>query len=298
MNNRKEKIYRNTRNSVHPITFLPDDLLWKMFSFLSPENLRKLRIINKKWKDIGREIGTECYFINKTPYNTHYNTHYNTNYEYLGLFVLYPSLINNKFAYYKVQDPGKMIWYDGDDLWLAGIESEKGQCKGKIAVKADHNNYVPWKSITYWLFLQSKKTAFDLQCSNDIKFETIARKIMYKNMEEEKMIPKYIELYSNNLKILKNLHKAFLGKYKINKKLGKINYRYSYTKANNKMISLWYDGRCWVFGLSDIIGRDQGYIVAQDDSISPNKINISWQINYNNNWMKTKSIFCRSIHNK
>lgn len=86
MNNRKEKIFRNTRNSVHPITLSTDDLLWKIFSFLSPENLRKLRMINKKWKELCVKIGLECYFIGKTPNNVHSN--------YLGLYILYPKLIS------------------------------------------------------------------------------------------------------------------------------------------------------------------------------------------------------------
>lgn len=290
MNNRKEKIFRNTRNSVHPITLSTDDLLWKIFSFLSPENLRKLRMINKKWKELGREIGSECYFIGKTPNNV--------NSDYLGLYILYPKLINEKFAYYRVLDPGKMIWYDGNNLWLAGIEPEKGQCKGKIAVKADHNNYVPWKSVTYWLLLESIKNAFDLKCSNDIKYEKMAREIIYKNMKDEESLPEHIQLFSNNFKKLKNVHKVFLGKYKINKKLGKINFRYSYINEKIKQLSLWYDGRCWVFGFSDNVGNAQGYIVAQDDSLSPDKINISWQINYENSWIKTEYIFCRTIRNK
>ena len=189
-----------------------------------------------------------------------------------------------------------MLWYAGDEyeIWYAGLASELGEPRGQLCVEG--NEIVPWECACDWDVSHGCsidwEPALSLRCGI-----THEDGLAAKALDEEAMIEKTKEgakvaLWCKHISEM-GYHAYFLGRY--TRDQYEINHRPAYRKSDNEHISLWYDGRCWLAGLTTNVGSDMGAIAAQDDAMVPDKVAVSWQVSDEYGWRFADSLSCSTI---
>jgi hypothetical protein len=264
----------------HVFSNLPEDLWVHVFSFVGVA-LRQARAVSVQWRARAKLCGSECFLVSQT---TIFRPR-----RYLGAYVLYPKLVNGRFAFYMAQDPAKMIWYTEDKeggTWWAGIASEVGQAFGHFHVDGDGT--VPWQC-SGWKICNLAHNGWvpvSVRCSITPEDEHAAKAFDEEARMEKTQAAAQIALLSDNL----HSRKEFFGQYALLSE--EVNHRPAYQKIDANYIALWYDGTNWLVGMTSNLGKDIGALVAQDDATVPYKVAAPWKVGRTRGWIVARSIVC------
>lgn len=272
-----------TRRSACLPNVLSDDLLLCLLSELTPEAMHAASLVSHTWREQSKAAGLLCHLVGSTPGRRHHR--------FLGPYIMRKDLVHGRFSYVLLGDPGKMIWYDGDGCWFAGISSEVGQSRGRFVVQ----DYAasPWTITEPWE-IRGIETSWEIAPSIRCGIDAAAADAAYalaKDAAWELQAAANVVHITNDGPAMAPLHARFMGAYvRIADRL--VNWRPAYIKRRAAKFALWYDGRCWVAGFTKNLGRDTGFVVAQDDAIAPECVAVNWQILIEQEWPDAPTLRC------
>ena len=202
-----------TRRSACVLNTLSDDALLCILERLEPSCLRLAGLVCMAWRQHAKRLGLLVHLVGSTPGGRHAR--------FLGSYILRDELVHNRPSYVQLGDPGKMVWYDGDGCWFAGIASEVGQDRGRLL--AEDYAHVPWLCTSPWEIsrglgcgdeppLSSWDAAPGVSCGIDPDCEEAAKELALGASRELNAASATVHIVSEGA-ALSPLHNKFMGAY-------------------------------------------------------------------------------------
>jgi len=235
-----------------------------------PAALRVAAATCKQWRQHAKDVGLLMHLVGSTPGNRHSG--------YLGTYIICNTFFHGRPSYVQLGDPGKMLWYSRKAGWFAGITPEAGKGRGRLC--NDSYALAPQLITTPWEIqalpaVGGWEAAAGLRSGIDAEAELEASQ--HRKAADAQRAASAEMIYITSARgALTGLAAKCVGAFS-RIPGAQYNWRPAYLKQRSSKIALWYDGRCWVGGAREELGRATGYLAAQDDAVAPELIAAPWQ---------------------